>query len=236
MCTVTLIASKSSPGDFILTSNRDEAAERKTIPPRNYSENGTTMLYPKDETAGGTWIGISGHERLICLLNGGFENHVREEKYRKSRGVVVKDLLAVVDVDREIEKYDFRNIEPFSIILVEWKRDLRFLEFVWDGSVKHLKELDLKSHLWSSSPLYTPEMKELRITWFKEFSRSADPSAENLWEFHHTGGVGNKNLDLIMDRGFVKTKSITQVVKQGVILRMIYEDLSTRKITKVSFK
>lgn len=235
MCTVTLIASEGSSGDFILTSNRDEAAERQTLPPNLYTENGVKMLYPKDETAGGTWIGISERSRLICLLNGGFEDHIRQSNYRKSRGVVVKEILAAVDVDREIKEYNFDNIEPFTVILVEWERSLRFLEFVWDGDQKHIKDLELGSHLWSSSPLYDHQMKDLRKTWFREFSKSLKPSAENLWEFHHTGGIGNKELDLIMDRGFVKTKSITQVVKENSVIKMIYEDLTSGNVMENSF-
>ena len=51
------------------------------------------MIFPKDELAGGTWIGASEKNTVICLLNGGFQNHKRQPEYRHSRGVVVKDFL-----------------------------------------------------------------------------------------------------------------------------------------------
>jgi uncharacterized protein with NRDE domain len=116
------------------------------------------MLYPRDEVAGGTWIGISERKRVICLLNGAFENHRRKKSYRISRGVVVKDLLAAEDFEKTVDNYEFKDIEPFTIILADWKNQINFIELVWDGMEKHLTALEKQSHLWSSAPLYTGEM------------------------------------------------------------------------------
>ena len=52
------------------------------------------MLFPKDKTAGGSWIGVSDKNRVLCVLNGGFAFHQRQSFYRLSRGVVMRDLLA----------------------------------------------------------------------------------------------------------------------------------------------
>lgn len=236
MCTVTLIPSPGHEKGFILTSNRDEAAGRKAFAPHFYSEMGIKMLYPKDTEAGGTWIGLSERCRLICLLNGGFENHTRREKYRKSRGVVVKELLAAPDVFSELDNYDFTNIEPFTLIIADWKADRLFAEFVWDGGEKYLKMLAEGPHVWSSSPLYDNDMKDLRSGWFREFLNKQKLTAEDLWEFHHSGGEGNKEVDLIMDRGFVKTQSITQVENLPQYTRMKYKDLSEEKISITDFE
>ena len=61
MCTVTYLPLGNN--EFILTSNRDESPVRKTILPKKYFENGVEILYPKDELAGGTWIGTSNKNR-----------------------------------------------------------------------------------------------------------------------------------------------------------------------------
>lgn len=235
MCTVTLVPLNSSEGSFVLTSNRDEAVERKAIPPEIYKEQEVKLLYPKDRESGGSWIGLSENKRLICLLNGGFESHKRKDSYRLSRGVVLKDLLIAEDANSSILKYNFKNIEPFTIIMVDWRESLRFLELVWDGEQKHIKELSLKNHLWSSSPLYNLEMRRLRENWFESFRQKNTLSAEAIWNFHHTGGNGEKETDIIMDRGFVKTQSITQVLKTENTVKMIYEDLSTQEITTKNF-
>ena len=236
MCTVTLIPTATFNKAFVLTSNRDEAAGREAIEPQFYIEKGVKMLYPKDKEAGGTWIGISDKKRLICLLNGEFENHTKYKFYRLSRGVVVKDLLAAVNIDKAILDYNLDQIEPFTIILVDWKEQLRFVELVWDGKKKHIKKLELKNHLWSSSPLYTREMKKQRENWFFDFQKKNKPVPENLLQFHQSAGVGDKNIDLIMDRGFVKTQSITQIVNFSEETRMTYMNLVNDKISETIFK
>lgn len=232
MCTVTLVPLKTEDKGFILTSNRDEAAQRIAIPPKFYKEGGVELFYPKDKEGGGSWIGLSRHSRLICLLNGGYEDHIRKAAYRMSRGVVLKDLLVATNLNKTLETYDLKGIEPFTIILVDWKKDLRFMEVVWDGEEKHVKELDKTNHLWSSSPLYTPEMKKLRENWFGIFQEKEKISPESIWKFHHTGGIGDNHVDVIMDRGFVKTQSISQVVKNKDNVIFTYEDLSTSNILK----
>ena len=56
-----------------------------------------------------------------------------------------------------------------------------------------------------------------------------DLTAESLLHFHKTAGDGSKDNDLIMDRGFVKTKSITQIeLKERTNFR--YEDLQVGQI------
>lgn len=230
MCTVSLVLLRKQEKEFILTSNRDEAPGRETLPPMEEFHNGTKLLFPKDKVAGGTWIGVSEHKRLICLMNGGFVNHKRGENYRLSRGIVVKDLLAAPNLSEEIRNYNFLGIEPFTIIMVDWKEDLIFSELVWDGDLLHNRSLPLESHIWSSSPLYSSEMKMLREKWFQDFRETSEISAEELWNFHHSAGIGDKNIDLIMDRGFIKTKSVTQIITSSEETKMKYEDLQLNKI------
>jgi len=225
MCTVTFVS--KDKGDFILTSNRDELPERKTIPPELVFENNTNLLYPKDAVAGGTWIGVSDKKRAINLLNGAFKPHERKPSYRQSRGVVVKDLLVAEDVVEAIKNYDFQGVEPFTVILVEWSRSLKLYTLVWDEKQKHFDSLSPGFYIWSSSPLYSESMKKLRARWFNDFIKSTSADEKGLLHFHQTSGEGDKNTDLIMDRGFIKTVSITQIVKKQETTSMLYKDLQT---------
>ena len=235
MCTVTLTPKHNSKFGFILTSNRDEAANREALPPDFYSESQIKMLYPKDKLAGGTWIGLSDKKRIICLLNGEFKPHKRLDSYRKSRGVVVKDFLSANTIDTEVEEYDLDAIEPFTIVAVDWNSELRFIELVWDGVRKHYKDLPLKPHIWSSSPLYSSEMKQLRNNWFVEFLQKENLSAEAFWKFHTTAGIGNAEIDVIMDRGFVKTQNISQFEHDQSKTVMRYMDLKNREKLNFAF-
>jgi len=229
MCTVSFFPKEN--GDFILTSNRDESPLRNTIPPEIYSVEEVNLLFPKDEKAGGTWIGISNKKRLICLLNGGFEAHIPKQKYRLSRGVIVTKLLTSDDVISEIESFNFDDIEPFTIILVDYKEELQLYELVWDGTKKHFLEKPIKPIIWSSSLLYSKGIKRKREQWFSEFLKEhKNPSEAEILNFHKLAGEGNSKTNLVMNRGFVRTKSITRIKKARNQVEMNYEDLQSQQI------
>lgn len=225
MCTVSFIYKGNQ--EFVLTSNRDESPVRATNLPAIYEEFGTKMIYPKDVVAGGTWIGMSEKKRMVCLLNGGFEIHERLPKYRHSRGVVVKDFLAADTILETIKTYNLELIEPFTVVVVDWNKELQVHELVWDGTQKHLQELPLTiPHIWSSSTLYTEEMKQLRRNWFADLQQKQTLDAATLLDFHTNAGIGDANVDTMMNRGIVKTISITQVEKNNDIVTMKYQDFN----------
>ncbi|MHA7059905.1 NRDE family protein [Aquimarina sp. M1] len=234
MCTVTLIPTQEN--GFILTSNRDEAVNRKTLVPEFYQVHKTRMLFPKDAVAGGTWIGLSDKNTMICLLNGGFEIHERLVSYRQSRGVVVKDLLGADNLEEAMIAYDYKGIEPFTIVAANWQSELVFFELVWDGKEKHFRTLEKETHIWSSSTLYTQAMKKTREDWFNEFEQKNILSPDALLDFHKNAGIGDKDVDLQIDRGFLKTRSITQIInKNEEELSMRYEDLQNKQVNVVTF-
>ena len=225
MCTVTYLPLGGQ--DFILTSNRDEDPKRKTIAPKEYDEEGVKLTYPKDELAGGTWIGLSDKKRLICLLNGGFKKHKRADSYRLSRGVIVKQLLKVDNPVEIIRDFNFEGIEPFTIVLVDWKENLNAYELVWDGEKKHFQKLDSTPKIWSSSTLYTQHMKQLRRNWFSEWVLE-NPSflpKEKIIAFHEDETKGNKETSLKMKRLQVETVSVTSVFKNENEVVMNYRPM-----------
>ena len=225
MCTVTLIP--LSNNNFVLTSNRDEAPNRDSLAPEFYKYKNEKLLYPKDKVSEGSWIGLGkSNKRLICLLNGGFEIHERQAEYRLSRGIVVKDFLISENIEIAIEDYNLNNIEPFTIVVVEWEKQLKFYELVWDGKQKHFKNLSLKPRIWSSSTLYNNEMRAERQKWFDLFMSKRIISDYDMFEFHTSAGSGNKDYGVIMDRGFVKTTSVTRVEKLNDSVVMRYYDLN----------
>jgi len=226
MCTVTLIPLRNS--DFILTSNRDESPNRNTFNPNIYSYNDVKLLYPKDEKAGGTWIGASSNKRVLCLLNGAFICHKRKESYKLSRGVVVKDLLVCEDVIKTTANYNFDNIEPFTLIIVDWNSSLEFYELIWDGNEKHFSKLKKEPQIWSSSTLYTTKMKMERLDWFNTFKSQNILDAKSILKFHNSTKKENKDYGVIMNRQVVKTTSITQIEKNESYVNMHFYNLNTK--------
>jgi len=236
MCTITLVPHPDSMNGFILTSNRDEAVSRNTLPPKKETYKGRKLYFPKDEKAGGTWIGVSDNLRCVCLMNGAEKPHVRKPDYRKSRGIVVKDFLAGNKLKEMFKEYNLEDIEPFTMVVVDWHNGLVFFELLWDGKKRKLTKLDMKDHIWSSSPLYSDDMKALRIKWFKNLKESKGFSSESLLDFHHNAGEGDKQSNLIIDRGFLKTQSITQVQNSTEELKFWYENLKTKEVTENYFQ
>lgn len=223
MCTVSFVYRGGK--DFMLISNRDEAVNRKTIAPKKYEGNGVALVYPKDEVAGGTWIGASSKNRILCLLNGAFVKHDRMLSYKKSRGIIVKELLEVNDVFTEMYKYDFNGVEPFTLLIVDWNSELKLIELIWDGVKTQFTDLPLEPKIWSSSTLYSSEMKRFRQQWFQEYMSQNGSSKEELLYFHEHYGVGDPMLDLKIDRGLLKTVSITMFEKAEEVIQVVYKDL-----------
>ena len=56
-----------------------------------------------------------------------------------------------------------------------------------------------------------------------------------LMNFHKTAGKGNEDYGVIMDRFFVKTTSITQIVKKNNTVQMTFENLQTNSKSAQSF-
>ena len=149
MCLVSLIPTKEG---FLLSSNRDEYPNRDAKEVASEDINDKKIWYPKD-TAGGSWIILSEDNRAVCLLNGAKHNHKRVLPYRLSRGVMMKEFFTYEHSVSFFEHYDFWNIEPFTMIIVEGNEQT--YEFRWDSNTKHIRELSPNEiYVWSSSTLY----------------------------------------------------------------------------------
>lgn len=213
MCTITFIPDNNKRNAFFVTSNRDESKNRPAKMPQIYTEYNAQLFYPKDERAGGTWIGASNRKRLICLMNGAFSRHEHKLKYRKSRGTVVKELLASSDILVAIENYEFEGIEPFFIILFAWKAGTEVFELIWDGTTVHFNSKDeTKPGIWCAAMTYDKKQHKERQSGFEIFlekHKNNEITPEMVWNFHHSNGDENEE-GLIINRGELRTTSISQ--------------------------
>ncbi len=223
MCTVTYIP--QGPDSFVLSSNRDESPARS---PRNLTRletPGSTLLFPRDTAAGGSWIVADNHNRVVCLLNGAFEKHRHSPPYKKSRGLMVLNFFDFSRAGAFASEYDFEGMEPFTFIILEKGR---LFELRWDEKEVHFRELDAKAYqIWSSATLYTEEVREKRQGWFRNWlANRSDWSLEAIHSLHRYGGEGDPWNDYVMDRnGVVQTVSITHIHKKPGKLDFIYHDL-----------
>lgn len=222
MCTVTYVPLASG---FCITSNRDEQTARpKALPPQEYFINGKPLTFPKDQKAGGTWFAQSPTATLV-LLNGAAEKHIPKAHYRKSRGLIVLDLMATELAISAWETISLEGIEPFTIVLYELGN---LYELQWDEVTKKTQVLDVhQSYIWSSSTLYSKEIRNERAQWFTQFLvQNKQLNDKKLLAFHQFTQSDNSEFGLQINRNDVlKTVSITQVHICEQNLEMNYIDL-----------
>jgi hypothetical protein len=223
MCTVTFIRAADK---LYITSNRDEKHWRSNaIPPTVYTGATGNLLYPKDGDAGGTWIAAHENGNAIVFLNGGFIRHTPEPPYRKSRGLILLDLINAPDPAMAFSTIPLHQIEPFTAVL--WSTGQLF-ECRWDGSKKYITELpDSQPHIWSSATLYDEEVVEKRKSWFRKWlQQHKHPSPDDILHFHQFTGDGDTHNDLRMNRnGQVFTVSVTLMALTDELTQMHYLDL-----------
>lgn len=212
MCTVTYIPIEA--GKFVLTSNRDEGIFRPTSSPIAKSIGETTVFFPKDEKAGGTWIAAGENGRVCCLLNGAFEKHERKPNYLKSRGKIILESFEFDSLPNFFQSVYLNEVEPFTLIVSDNTQELKLYEFRWDGSNKHLKELNVLSpKIWSSATLYSKKIREDRENWFNNWLNSQTQiERDSIMSFHSFSHGNDPENDVIMERADgLKTVSITQI-------------------------
>ena len=223
MCTVTFLPLADT---FVFTSNRDESIERPlALAPAIELMGGKRLLFPKDPGAGGTWFATAEDGTIGVLLNGAFVRHTRLDHYRKSRGLVLLDIISNVDPLVDLYGYDLNEIEPFTVILFSEKI---LFEFRWDGETKHFEELDMKKpHIYSSATLYEPRIIAEREQWFDEFLHDQrEKTPESIRAFHSSAGRGDAQNGLIINRGGVlRTQCITQAVWRAGDIDFYHHDL-----------
>lgn len=227
MCTVTYIPLKDAA---YFTSNRDEKNRRTpALPPAVYDLGSGKAIYPKDGSAGGTWI--AGHENgnLVIFLNGGFSAHTPDPPYRKSRGLILLDLIDHQTPFNCFMAINLNRIEPFTAVM---RDNSRLFECRWDGSQKHYQELDeTEPKIWSSATLYDEEVRTKREKWFRDWIvADEEPTQSEILHFHQFTGDGDSHNDLRMNRdGAVYTVSITSVEMTQRKITMDYLDLQNNE-------
>ncbi|QKJ64929.1 NRDE family protein [Flavobacterium sp. M31R6] len=223
MCTVSFVCSNDK---VIITSNRDEKIIRPSaIPPKNYTLNGKNIIYPKDSKAGGTWFVVDENGTVLVLLNGANEKHQVQLPYRKSRGQIVLEMISSVSPKVFWNEIDLENIEPFTLVLFQ---DKQLFQLRWNGIEKSTIVLETdKNYVWSSSTLYSKDIREQRSNWFYSFLvANPEITEEKMLHFHRYTETDNTEHGLVINRNNeLKTLSITQAVIEKNKVIMYHLDL-----------
>lgn len=116
MCTLIAFHEVWANAPLVIAVNRDEEYARPARQPR-WEDTEPAVLTPRDETAGGTWMGANAGGLWVGLTNRyvGLE----EDPGRRSRGLLCRELLdapnAATAVDR-IDRLD-ESYNPFNLVV-----------------------------------------------------------------------------------------------------------------------
>ncbi|MFV8362232.1 NRDE family protein [Flavobacterium sp. ZT3P35] len=233
MCTVSFVQSNDT---IIITSNRDEKTLRPSaIPPRSYTVNGKNLIFPKDPKAGGTWFVANADGVILVLLNGADEKHEVQFPYRKSRGLIVLEMISSASPKDFWNEIDLESIEPFTLVLFQ---NNALFQLRWNGKEKETVALDVnENHIWSSATLYPAAIREKRASWFHTFmDQNYEISESKMYDFHRYTEEGNDENGLVINRNNeMKTLSITQAVMKENKVSILHYDLIAQQDFSTSF-
>jgi hypothetical protein len=164
-----------TPEGFELFFNRDESLRRgRALPPAELELGATRALAPTDPDGGGTWIGVNRHGLALALLNAR-DGLQAEAPERRSRGLLVRDLLALARLDElpaALARQELGRTRAFTLLALAPGAPPR--AFAWDGEA--LAERAPLSPLCSSSLDATRASAERRRL-FERLSRAHEGRA-----------------------------------------------------------
>lgn len=130
MCTLAFAWQVFDDAPLVVAANRDEANGRPAAPPGRYLDE-PAAIAPRDETAGGTWIGYNEHGVFV-----GITNRWVDRTGDRSRGLLVADCLdyasTTAAVDHVRRSTETERYGGFNLVVVDKTRAV-LLEF--DGTL-----------------------------------------------------------------------------------------------------
>lgn len=137
MCTLSVAWRLFDDAPVVVGANRDEALDRPARSPHVW-DTSPAVLAPRDERAGGTWIGYNEHGLFVALTNRW--THEPSDGDR-SRGLLVRDALAKRSAHEAAgyvrREFDGRTYEPCHLFVAD-HRDAFLFEHDTDRSAAEL--------------------------------------------------------------------------------------------------
>ena len=192
--------------------------------PQTEIRNGKKIIFPKDPAGGGTWFAVDDMGTAGILLNGAFQKHIPVYPYRKSRGLILLDLVNAQDGLYYFQTTDLIYIEPFTIVFFQNKK---LYELRWDGRQKHFLQLDNhKNYIWSSVTLYSDAIINKRKMLFEDFvANRSFITSQSIYDFHRKANGDHENGFVINRGNGIKTQCITQAIFQQDGMTLRHHDL-----------
>lgn len=119
MCTLIVLHRCFDAAPLVVAANRDEFFGRPAEGPALRETTHGKMVAPRDERAGGTWLGLNEHGLFAAITNRRCES---PDPKRRSRGLIVLDALnasSALEAAEEIEGLRSDAYNPFNLLVAD---------------------------------------------------------------------------------------------------------------------
>ena len=119
MCTLIALHRCVEATPLVVAANRDEYFHRPAEGPALRETAHGRVIAPRDQRAGGTWLGVNEHGVLAAITNRRCET---PDPDRRSRGLIVLDALAASsarEAAKEIESLQIHAYNPFNLLVAD---------------------------------------------------------------------------------------------------------------------
>jgi len=170
MCTL-VAAVRSWPGHpLVIAANRDERLARPAVPPFLWP-GPPRFVAPRDELAGGSWLGLNEHGVFVGVTN---RAGALRDPSRRSRGALVIDALSAPSaaaLHQTLASLDHGAYNPFHLLYA----DRETAHVTWcDGETVHRADLGAGLHVVTEQSTgtahadTTPRASFIRDAWQRD--------------------------------------------------------------------
>jgi len=207
--------------------NRDELFSRPiALPPKIFEKGAMEMIYPR-EPSGGTWIACNGRGDLLALLNWNGSEASYMSLKRKTRGLVIPELIGLPDLSTTDSHFQQMNLDGlFAFRLVGIFRSERVtIEWRWDGLARRTLAFSWARKHWFSSSL-SDSLAEKERGRTCETAASEPAAGSNRWlrRLHSSHVPRPGPFSVCVHRQDAATVSYTEVCCGGKLISMGYLD------------
>jgi Transport and Golgi organisation 2 len=223
VCTVTVVPREEG---FRLSCNRDERRDRATaLPPSLHDLMHRTAIFPVDPTGGGTWVGVNDVGLAAAMLNRTIDPAPRTlETPRRSRGLIIPDLLVCASLTHAVERsagLTPRDFDRFRLVMAQ---NARVAVVTSDGKALSVEVSTLDRPMMLTSSSLGDDLVERPRR--KLFDRLF-VGEERSWlaaqsRFHRHQWRSHRNVSVMMERDDARTVSRTVVDVTSRAIRLRY--------------
>lgn len=219
MCTLTIFPQLQG---FVVTMNRDEVRHRQEAGLKQSQTDDVSFVYPVDAEAGGSWIGMNDQGVAMALLN---RYQAPTINNAKTRGAIIPSILphSPVRAVEALKSLDPSAYNPFDCLLVTPQG---CFHYSWNRDTVNWRQCDVDGgFMMTSSSERWHEVRDYREKQFNQWrGQGAGVDASAISQFHLAQNKTMASSATLVNREFVHTKSVVQIVVDNRAVTLDYFD------------